>query len=155
MGMPELILLLVFLTIGAAVIFGLNNRYRVRELVHKETLAALEKGQPIPVPQTAPWTPRVYLLRGMIWLFAGLAATVAISALAAIPPKPMPAWEKLNQVTNARERGATPEEIQLILNETSHDQRPPVAIGLLGLIPASVGLAYLVFYRVESKKLVS
>jgi hypothetical protein len=155
MGMPEMILLLVFFTIGAVVVFSLNNRYRVRELVHKETLAALEKGQPIPIAQAQPWSPRVYLLRGMIWLFAGLAATVAISALAAIPPKPVTAWEKLNEVTNARARGATPEEVQLILNETSHDQRPPVAIGLLGLIPASVGLAYLIFYRVESKKLLS
>jgi hypothetical protein len=155
MGMPEMILLLVFFTIGAVVVFSLNNRYRVRELVHKETLAALEKGQPIPIPQAQPWSPRVYLLRGMIWLFAGLAAAVAISALAAIPPRPITAWEKFDQVTRARERGATPEEIQLIMNETSRDQRPPVAIGLLGLIPASVGLAYLIFYRVESKKLLS
>jgi cadmium resistance protein CadD (predicted permease) len=30
-----------------------------------------------------------------------------------------------------------------------------MGIGFLGLIPIGVGLAYLIFYRVESKKLLS
>lgn len=144
------------LIVGAITIFLiLASRYNARELQHKETLAALEKGVNVPVPPSAPWTPRTYLLHGMIWLFAGLASIVAISAIAVTSRTPCPVDVKVREVTEARERGATPQEIQMLLNEPGREQGIPMGLALLGLIPVGVGLAYLIFYRVESKKLLS
>jgi hypothetical protein len=146
---------MLFVFVGVVVVLTLNNRFRERELRHKETLAALEKGVDLPARQSAPWTPRTYLLHGMIWLFAGLATFIAISAVAATSRRPYPAEMKVRAVTEARERGATPEEIQMLLHENREEEGLPIGLGFLGLIPIAVGIAYLIFYRVESRKLLS
>src|SRR6266576_3886983 len=72
------VIILVTVIVSAVVIliWSLTLRYKRRELQHKERLAAIEKGAPAP-PQTniqhrTPWTPRTYLLRGMMWLFGGI-----------------------------------------------------------------------------------
>jgi hypothetical protein len=149
-----LFFLVVFFFVGVIIVVSLNNRFRVREIEHKERLAALEKGVDLPVHQSAPWTPRTYLLHGMIWLFAGLAALVAISAIAVTSRTSYPAEVKVRAVAEARERGATPEEIQMLLHD-NQESGIPIGVGLLGLIPVGVGIAYLIFYRIESKKLLS
>jgi hypothetical protein len=148
--------LFTLLIVGAIVVFMiLASRYNARELQHKEMIAALEKGVDLLLPQTQPWTPRTYLLRGMVWLFAGLASMVALFAVAATSGEPVPLQAKLSAVRDARAQGATPEEVQMILNDRGSEQHRPVGIALLGLIPSGVGLAYLIFYRIESKKLLS
>jgi hypothetical protein len=144
--MEEAIVVLVgFMIVGAIVVLSLNNRFRLRELDHKEKLAAIEKGVDLPVRETAPWTPRTYLLHGMIWLFAGLATFVALSAIASTSHHVMPIEARLAAVNDARFRGATPEELEMLLKAPRQDEG----------IPIGVGLAYLIFYRVESRKLLS
>jgi hypothetical protein len=152
---PLVFFIVLFIFVGAIVFVTLNNRFRERELVHKETLAALEKGVDLPVRQSAPWTARTYLLHGMIWLFAGLAAIFAISAVAVTARHPVTMQERLYAVTDARARGATPEELDILLKAPREEERIPIGLGLLGLIPVGIGLAYLIFYRVESRKLLS
>jgi len=153
MGMSATILMvLVFACV--TVFVGFAYRYHVREMEHKQTLAAIDKGVDPPVPQTAPWTPRTYLLHGMIWLFAGLASFVALSAIAVTSRRPYPVEMTVRAASEARERGATPEEIQMILTGRE-EEGVPMGLGFLGLIPVGVGLAYLIFYRVESRKLLS
>jgi hypothetical protein len=154
--MEEAIVVLVgFMIVGAIVVLSLNNRFRLRELDHKEKLAAIEKGVDLPVRETAPWTPRTYLLHGMIWLFAGLATFVALSAIASTSHHVMPIEARLAAVNDARFRGATPEELEMLLKAPRQDEGIPIGVGFLGLIPVGVGLAYLIFYRVESRKLLS
>jgi hypothetical protein len=141
-----------------AIVFGLalSFRFREREMQYKQRLAAIEKGMEPPVPQSAPWTPRTYLLHGMIWLFVGIASFVALSAVAATSRRPV-SWEaRLAAVNDARFRGATPEELEILL-KSPREEEPgiPIGLGFLGFIPIGVGLAYLIFYRVESKKLLS
>ncbi len=152
---PMVLFVTVFSFTAVVFGFGLSLRFKMRELDHKERLAALEKGVDLPARQTAPWTPRTYLLHGMIWLFAGLAAMIAMFAIAAASARPYSAEEKVHAVSDARARGATPEEVQIVLNDRGARQGIPMAVGLLGLIPVGVGMAYLIFYRVESRKLVS
>jgi hypothetical protein len=150
--------LMFTLIIGAAVIvvLVLAQRHSKRELEHKEILAALEKGVDVPMRATAPWTPRTYLLHGMIWLFAGISTFIALSAIAATSRRVVPMETKLASVNDARSRGATPEEIQMLLHAPPHEEEGiPIGLGFLGLIPAGVGIAYLIFYRIESKKLLS
>jgi len=150
-----ILLLIAFFIVGAIVVFFLNNRFRTRELDHKERLAAIEKGVDLPARVTAPWTPRTYLLHGMIWLFAGLATFVALSAIAATSHHQVSLEERLAAVNDARFRGATPAEVEMLLNAPRGEEGMPMGIGFLGLIPVGVGLAYLIFYRIESKKLLS
>jgi hypothetical protein len=149
-------LIFVLLVVVAIVIFCvLYSRFSAREFEHKETLAALEKGVDLPVRQSAPWTPRTYLLHGMIWLFAGFTSMAALFSIAITSNRPPSVEMKLRSVNNARASGAKPEEIQMLLNDTRSDQSVPMGLGMLGLVPMGVGLAYLIFYRVESKKLLS
>lgn len=140
-----------------AVVFGLalTFRYRNREMEHRQKLAAIEKGADLPVSQSAPWTPRTYLLHGMIWLFVGIASFLALAAIAVTSRKEQPMESRLAAVNDARFRGATPEELQLLLNAPRNEEGLPIGLCLLGLIPIGVGLAYLIFYRVEGRKLVS
>jgi len=144
------VLLLAFF----AVFVSLAYRYHMRELDHKEKMTAMEKGIDPPVERTAPWTPRTYLLHGMIWLFAGIASFLALSAVAVTSHRPFPAEMTVRAATEAREHGATPEEVQMIL-KGREEEGIPIGLGALGLIPIGVGLAYLIFYRIESKKLLS
>jgi hypothetical protein len=154
MGMDATIMLITVFTF-TAVAFGLALRFRSRELEHRQTLAAIEKGAEPPVVRSAPWTPRTYLLHGMIWLFAGIASFAALSAIAITSHRQLP-WEaRLAAVNDARRQGATPEELQILLNSPRQDEGIPVGLAFLGLIPVGVGLAYLIFYRVETRKLVS
>jgi hypothetical protein len=156
MGMEAAIVILVgFIIVGAIVVLSLNNRFRLRELDHREKLAAIEKGVDLPVRETAPWTPRTYLLHGMIWLFAGLASFVALSAIAVTSRRVVPVEATLAAVNDARFRGATPAEVEMLLKAPRGEEGMPIGIGFLGLIPVGVGLAYLIFYRVESRKLLS
>jgi hypothetical protein len=147
-------ILMVLVLACVTVFVGFAYRYHVREMEHKQVLAAIEKGVDPPLPQMAPWTPRAYLLHGMIWLFAGLASFVALSAIAVTSRRPYPAEMTVRAASEAREHGATPEEIQMIL-KGREEEGIPIALGFLGLIPVGVGLAYLIFYRVESRKLLS
>ena len=150
---PILVLLILLFFVGVIIFINLNNRFRVREIEHRETLAAMEKGVSLPERQTPPWSPRTYLLHGMIWLFAGLASMFALFGLAVTSNRPISAATKVFSANDARARGATPEEIQMILNQPQGmEQGVPIGIGLLGLIPIGIGIAYLIFYRVESRK---
>lgn len=150
-----IIILLLFVCCGTCIVLSLNYRFRQREFDHKEKLAAIEKGVDLPAHETAPWTPRTYLLHGMIWLFAGIASFVALTGIAASSRHPVPLEARIAAVNDARFRGATPAELDMLLHAPNQEEGAPIGIGFLGLIPIGVGLAYLIFYRVESKKLLS
>jgi hypothetical protein len=154
MGMNTTVFFVVVFAF-VAVVAGLAFRFRGREFDHKATLAAIEKGLEPPVPHSAPWTPRTYLLHGMIWLFVGIASTLALTAIALTSHKIEPWQARLAAVNDARQHGATPEELRILLNAAREEEGLPIGLGFLGFIPIGVGLAYLIFYRVESKKLIS
>lgn len=93
------------------------HRARVTRLEHRhrERLAAIDKGLELPPetpdPELDPRNRRPrYLLRGLVWTFAGLA-------------------------------------FSLFLYRVADED-----VSTLGLIPASIGLAYLIFYFVEGKR---
>ena len=151
----NVILLFIFVFFSVVVFCGLAYRIHVRELEHKEKLVAMEKGVEPPIARSAPWTPRSYLLRGMIWLFVGMTSFLALSAIAITSRRQIPLESRLAVVNDARLRGATPEEVEMLLHEPRHEEGMPIGVAFLGLIPIGVGLANLIFYRVESKKLLS
>ena len=146
--------LLLFLAAGTF-IWALNLRYRVRELRHRERLAAIEKG--VSGPALADLsemgaTPRAYLLRGMIWLFTGVSLVVCLLGISLTTRTTASLGDRIYQAKYLKEIGATPEQIQVALNDTTAVYEVPPGIALLGVIPAAVGIAYLIFYRSEMNR---
>jgi hypothetical protein len=148
--------LFFFFAIGlvGVIFYSLLLRYRRRELQHKERLAALEKGSPLPQLHEAPWSPQPYLLRGMMWLFSGIAIILLLGALAGASHTVPNLEERLYRAKRLGEMGATQDQIKQAEAELNQNGMP-AAFALLGLIPSGVGLAYLIFYRMQGKNMVA
>lgn len=152
MGGGEIVL--VFVLVGAAVLVGwvLTLSFKRRELQHRETLAAIEKGAPPPDlgRRDGVGAPRVYLLKGLIWLYAGLAMTVFLAAFWSTSWDRQPMTDRVREAEELRLLGYSSEEIKgLILPNTGPTPDFPLGLCLVGLVPVGVGLAYLSFYRAE------
>ena len=70
-----------------AIYLGYRKRKELFDLYHQERMAAIEKGIECPPwpdrllgDEDAPPSPRRHLLKGLVWLFIGLAGTVAVYA---------------------------------------------------------------------------
>ncbi len=142
----------------AVVLMVLWLRHRSHQLLHEEHMAALDKGAGLPTAgrEPLPWSPRVYLLRGLIWSFTGGALIVGLLGLS---------WSshRLHQPPSAQSMAFEARNVSEYLRVSMEQAReivakdeasragqydgPSVAIALLGLVPLAVGLAYLVFYR--------
>ena len=146
------VMLLIFAA-GTLIFLAMKFRFNTRELQHRERLAALEKGAQLPeiLEGRAPWSPRVYLLRGMLWLFSGIGVLVFLGALVAQSERAPSLEDRLRRAQDLKFMGATPEQLQKVMDDTTLRRDPPEALALLGLVPIGVGLAYLIFYRVESR----
>ena len=156
MDTPQLmatVILSVILVMGALLVMAaMALRYKKRELQHKEWLVAMEKGAATTGVSeraaTPPWTPRSYLLRGLMWLFTGTILTAFLIAAALIRDY-TPASIRVEQAVVAKNNGATPEQVRAIMEDRTSG--PPVRrlLWIVGLIPAGVGVSYLIAYRVE------
>jgi len=153
------ILIFVITLLGAlaVIIISLMLRHKRALLLHTERLTAMEKGidiPPAPMPTKAPWTPRIYLLRGLIWLFSGLGVAAFLAGVSLSTRRPMPIEYRLDRAQDMRARQVPESEVQLYLKSHENDQMgTPYGVALFGLIPAGVGLAYLVFYRAEASRM--
>lgn len=119
--------------IAIAFYLGLTQflQHQRRALVHKERLAAIEKGLPLPPEATASLSPeaerrrswnvqRLLLLAGMVWLSLGIGTYVVLSAVFA---------------------ANSPSAADL-----------PRGLEWIGLAPAMIGLAHLVVYAVGRRR---
>ena len=68
-----------------AIYFGYRKRRDLYQHYHEERMAAIAKGIECPpwpdcllADENTPASPRRHLLKGLVWLFIGLAATVAV-----------------------------------------------------------------------------
>ena len=150
---PEFVVFVIFASMAGLISYALYLRFRRRELQHRERLAALEKGTPLPdVPEEllTPRSARIYLLRGMMWLFSGIAIVVFLSAIAAYSRRPASMERRLERTQELKTLGATDQQIQEAENEPTRDAMPE-GVALLGLVPIGIGLAYLIYFKVEGK----
>src|SRR3974377_115628 len=95
------VLMLVNLLAAAIILWALNLRFRRRELQHRERLAALEKGVPLTFPQESEkrqWSPRAYLLRGLIWLFTGATLAIFLLTVAETTRRPQSLASRLSNI---------------------------------------------------------
>ena len=159
MQTSEVILWSLFLFSALMVVLTvLWFRHRRHQMLHQEHLAALERGTGFhrTSRELVPWSPRIYLLRGLIWSFTGAALVLGLLGLSwsshrvhQPPSAQSMAFEARNvsqylgvSMDQAREIVAKDEA-----SRAGQFDGPSAAIALLGLIPLAVGLAYLFFYR--------
>src|SRR4051812_25962472 len=100
-------------------------RHHKRSLIHRERLAAIEKGVELPpleqeTKRTAWSVQRFLLLAGLVWISLGISAYVTLTAL-------------LNSPANAK-------------------YEIPPGIQWMGLAPAAIGLSHLVVYVIGKSK---
>jgi hypothetical protein len=145
------LVILIFIA-GFVVAVSLAYRFKQRELQHRERMAAIEKGGDLPPLESGglsgPWTPRVYLHRGLVWLFTGIGLMIFLFAMALTAHHEVSASDRVWRANLAKERGATEEQIREIMNDRGQSTLPP-ALALIALIPMGVGAAYLITYRTE------
>lgn len=86
---PIIAIILGVATAIVAIVSGHRQRMQRVELRHRERLAAIEKGLEIPADpietEPEPRRPR-YLLRGLCWLFVGVALTAGLYQIEANVP---------------------------------------------------------------------
>ncbi len=162
--MDEKLAVLMLVAMAGGVLLSIISfylRHRRHFLRHRERMLALEKGANVVLPEAPEGlgATRVYLLRGLIWLFVGFGLSIFLLALSRVEPEPRnPAFvisDKLHMTKRLRELGASEEELKQVESAYKPDQRRrliPSALALIGLIPAGVGAAYLIFHGIESKK---
>lgn len=152
----EPMILLVLLAILAFLALALYLRYRQGVLRHNERLTALEKGVPLPdlagEKPKAPFTPRIYLLRGLLWLFVGISISLVMLSFSLSTQHEPDMTYRLWSVRSMRENGATEEQVkQYLANPGRERNGMPIGVASIGLIPIAVGVAYLLFYKKETE----
>jgi hypothetical protein len=117
----------IALSIAFYLCFTQYLQHNRRVLVHRERLAAIEKGTPLPAEAAAAFSPeaerrrswyvqRLLLLAGLVWLSIGISTFVVLSAIFA---------------ANSPAAAEVPRGLQWI-----------------GLAPATIGLSHLIVYAV-------
>jgi hypothetical protein len=99
-------------------------RHQQRAMVHRERLAALEKGVepppwPVDPPRSSLGLDGILLLSGLIWIALGIGGMIALFAI--VPQLKIP-------------------------------DAPPPSIALIGIPATLVGLAHLVVYAVQRRR---
>ena len=154
-AMTILVALVAFLVL-ALVLAMLYSRYRQKLMLHQERMSALEKGTSIPLgPEPAPWSPRVYLLRGLIWTFSGAALIVCLLGLAWASSRPQSATlvaMRAREISHSLEIPIDQARQIAEKDQAAERQGMPLGIALLGVIPLAVGLAYLLFYFTDDSR---
>jgi len=152
MGVPEFILVVILFGLFL-LLPTLFLRYRKQLMTHQERMAALEKGAELPhIPaENGSANPRIYFLRGLIWLLGGIGLTLFILGLAVTTVEPVPLSQRLFEAQRLREAGGTQEQMNQLINTNEMRRGIPIGLALVGLVPVGVGLAYLMFYSAERK----
>jgi hypothetical protein len=150
--------ILVVFTIAGLVAWYMALRYRKILMLHNERMAALEKGVPVPVVNpTAPWSVRTYFLRGLLWTFSGVALSVFILGLSLATQRPESAQSRLERAHYLSRQLEIPldQATRAIEQDQGRTDRRGVstASALIGLVPVGVGLAYLVFYFTDERRM--
>jgi hypothetical protein len=149
-----LFLILIFFVLVLVVVM-LVLRHRNQQMLHQERLVAIEKGTPIPERTPAPWSPRVYLLRGLVWSLSGAALIAVLFGLAASSHRPVSGESLMWRANTLSQTSGIPLEQARQIVQKDEENRPegtPSSVALLGLIPFAVGLAYLIFYMTDESR---
>lgn len=129
-------------------------RHRTQQMRHEERLLAIEKGNVPTAQASAQWSPRVYLLRGLIWTLGGAALAIALfgAAMTTRTQHHVSAELRATWARQVSERLQIPiDQARQIVDKDDaerarQDSGVPLTLALFGVIPVAVGVAYLLFY---------
>jgi len=148
MGVPEIIIILAIFSIPLFIV-ALIVSYLRSAGRRRERLAAIEKGVAFPPMAEAsafPVETRIYLLRGLIWLCVGIALTLALLGISLTSKQP--AYQRLSAgIIDGTEPGN-----RQAANNIPMEYAVPPGVSFLGFIPMGVGIAYLSFHRMETRR---
>jgi hypothetical protein len=89
----------------------------------------------------------------MIWLLSGIALSVFLLVLVStIHQIPKSAQARFQEANTIARLGGTAEQIKQIQDDTGPEVPVPYSVALIGLVPIGVGVAYLIFHRVETAR---
>ena len=145
-GVPEIIMILVILSIPLFIVALIINYLRSAGR-RRERLAALEKGvafSPVADGSNLLAETRIYLLRGLIWLCVGTALTLALLGISLTSKQPA---YRLSATTYGTEPGNREAATNIPM-----EYAVPPGVSFLGFIPIGVGIAYLSFHRMETRR---
>lgn len=128
-------------------------RHREAMARHQERLAAIEKGVAVPLVETRPpKLPRIFLLRGLQWFFVGVGISLMLLSISAAGRRPLSLSGKLSMAQLLKTQGASEAQVAEYMKSAADEMDGlSYAAASIGLVPMSVGLAYLVFYRKETE----
>lgn len=147
MNSEKMLIAAILITAGCLIF-----RFLVEALRHRERMAAIDKGAALPVEPARAGAPHIYLLRGMMWFFSGIAIVAFLVSL----PSPMNDGGlefTLAQSEKLKEMGASQAQIDQYFADRLRRKEFPEGAQFIGLIPMFIGLAYLIFYGVEIVRL--
>jgi hypothetical protein len=155
MNNSDLMPFVFFLSLGLTLILVVAYlKHRKQVMLHEERMAALDKGTAIPLGRDpGPWSPRVYLLRGLIWSFSGAALIVCLLGIAWSTTRPTSAESMLWAAKNVSQNLDIPlDQARQIVEKDQSRTGMPAGVSSLGAVPLAVGLAYLVFYFTDDSR---
>jgi hypothetical protein len=137
-GAPVIIFTVVVVALLAAYLFQLWVRHQRRFMIHRERLAALEKGVEMPPLeheiQRGSWNvQRLLLLAGLCWISVGVALFMTLSDLSNGPPLQIP-W------------GVDANGVQWF------DVQVRPGVELVALAPIGIGLSHMVVFFVGRRR---
>jgi hypothetical protein len=138
MNNGHFLIFVAIVAVAVAYLFQLWARHQRRLMIHRERLAALEKGMELPPVeheiQRGSWNvQRLLLLAGLCWISVGVALFMALNELAFEPPLQFP-W-------GVDAGGVSWFEVQV---------RP--GMRSLGLAPIGIGVAHIVVFFVGRRR---
>lgn len=125
-------------------------RYRIERMRHRERMALIEKGMPVPEPQIN-HNPRQYLRRGVLMLFLGISMAAFLILVSGTTSENVGLEEIHWRLKSHRENKMPEEWVRRLESEYMGQRRyhlPPQA-ALSGFVPAAVGIAYLLLYWLD------
>lgn len=145
----------VLLAVTGLVAYFMTLRFRRREMQHREWMAAIEKGVPLPELnglETSMGGSRAYLLKGLVWLACGVTLMLFLGVWTSTGQPPS-VETRVREAQQLRELGYTDQQILgLVAPIKPAHLIFPIGLSLIGLVPAGIGVAYLVFHRLESRR---
>jgi len=154
---PQAVAFILIFACAFVVLPSLALRYKRLELRHKERMTAFEKGIPLPpdpVEAMAP-TLETYHLRGLIWLAAGIGVSLMLFIMLPMISSNHPN-DRMFQEQTLKQQGYARDEIRQIFRENDDrweaQRQRSRGVAALGIVPAAIGTAYLIFYFEQKKR---
>ena len=141
-----------YLLLGFAfgvVVLGAAYRFHLESMHHRERIAMIEKGLPLPTPQKS----RRFLRPAILFLFLGFALTSSMSVFSLATRGPYSEEQLYYHMLGLKSSGMPEETLKRVEREMrdSYDYKLPPEAAVLGLMPLMAGAIYLILHFTDKQ----